>query len=375
MKHLLLGLLLLCTTQSAAASAQPAVIRVAVVRGTRSLKLKTSEKLFVTELKTGERYQLLPKAQYEIRPSGASISVAGQQLSSPVKLLTAKTGDRMRLGGHLYRGDIVLVNSGGGKLDIIEALSIEDYLCGVLPEEMSADWPLEALKAQAVASRTYALKQINPALDYDITNGVETQVYKGSAAPAKRVLEAVNATKGEVLKYKGKLVTAFFHACCGGHTASVSSAWGEDQIKPLGGVSDPYCKPSTHYSWQLIIPARDMLNFVQQQGSAALRIKSLKVYKRDRNGRAMSLRFTTDQGALEVLTKDLRKQFGTFDFRSTYITDISLAKNGYRFSGRGWGHGVGMCQDGAKFMAIGGKNYRKILKHYYPGASIEALDD
>jgi len=348
-------------------------IRVAILRGSPAIKLKSAAKIFVTEVKTGQKYQLVPNASYEISASGGMITVAGQRISSPVKLMTADGGDRMRFSGRLYKGDILLRAAGPGRLDIIESLSLEDYLCGVLPAEMSPDWPLEALKAQAVASRTYALKQLNPSKDYDITDGVEMQVYKGSAVTSPRIAEAVYSTKGEILRYKKKLVTAFFHACCGGHTTATSSAWGEDLIKPLSGVADSFCSDSHHYRWELFIASRDLLTFIQKQGSTALKIKGVKMHKKDRSGRSISLKFSTDQGNTTALVKELRNYAGTFEFKSTYITKITPVKNGYEFEGRGWGHGVGMCQEGAKTMANQGRLYRKILRHYYPGAAIERI--
>lgn len=348
-------------------------IRVAIVLGSPAIRLRTSAKIYVEEMKTGEKYQLLGKASYEIGSAGGAISISGQKLSSPVKLMAAEGGDHMRLAGRLYKGDILLKASGAGRIDIIESLSLEDYLCGVLPAEMSPDWPLEALKAQAVASRTYALKQINPAKDYDITDGVEMQVYKGSAVVSPRITEAVNSTRGQVLRYRNKLVTAFFHACCGGHTAAVNSAWGEEVIKPLYGIVDPFCKESNHYRWSLFVSSRDLLTFIQTQGSTALKITGIKAAQKDRSGRLISLKFSTDQGSTTALVKELRKAVGTYEFRSTYLTRITPAKNGYDFEGRGWGHGVGMCQDGAKVMAFRGRSYKKILRHYYPGAAIEDI--
>ncbi|MDO8805446.1 MAG: SpoIID/LytB domain-containing protein [Elusimicrobiota bacterium] len=371
----LLALLLLFIWPATARCADGAAengprIRVAISRGVSSLKLKTSSRIYAQEVKSGQKYLLLENAAYEVRPLGKGIAVAGQELSSPIKLLASDGRERIRLGGNLYKGDILIMATPGGRLDIIECLSLEEYLYGVLPSEMSPDWPLEALKAQAVASRTYAMKFINPARDYDITNGVEMQVYKGTERINSRIIEAVNSTRGEVLKYKGKLVTAFFHACCGGHTASVKSAWGEDVIKPLYGVPDPFCSPSRHYRWEFYLPTPDLLKFIQSQGSTALKIKSMRIDKKDRSGRAASFKFTTDSGSTVVQTTDLRKRFGTFEFRSTYITGVAAVKGGYELDGRGWGHGVGMCQEGAKYMAMKGRPYRKILRHYYPSAAI-----
>ena len=345
-------------------------IRVAISRGSPAIKLNTSSRIYVQEVKSGQKFLLLENSVYEVHAGGAGIMVGPQELSSPIKLLSVDGAERIRLGGNLYKGDILVKAAPEGRLDIIEYLTVEEYLYGVLPDEMSPDWPLEALKAQAVASRTYALKFINPAHDYDVTNGVEMQVYKGTNKINSRIIEAVNSTRGEVLKYKGKLVTAFFHACCGGHTASVNSAWGEDVIKPLRGVTDPFCKSSSHYNWEMYIPVPDLLKFIQAQGSTALRIKAVKVYQKDRSDRALSLKFLTDSGSDVVKTGDARKRFGSYEFRSTLITRITAVKGGYEFAGHGWGHGVGMCQDGAKSMALKGRSYKKILHFYYPGASI-----
>jgi len=350
------------------------IIRVAISRNTAQFKLKTSGKVYALEVKTGQKYMLLDKSTYEVKyVSPAQLAVAGATLRSPVKLLAADGGDRVKLNGRFYKGDMYISTAADEKLEVVEHLSIEDYLYGVLPVEMSPDWPLEALKAQAVASRTYALKNVNPKKDYDITDGVETQVYNGASGMNARIMDAVNSTRGEVLKYKGRLITAFFHACCGGHTASASSAWGEDVVKPLYGAKDPFCSPSSHYKWDFYATTRDLLAFIQKRGSSALKIKSIRVYKRDRSGRAVSLRFVTDSGSFTVNTSDLRKVFGTYDIKSTLITRVAPLNGGYEFTGRGWGHGVGMCQEGAKYMANNGRNYKKILRQYYPGAAIEDI--
>lgn len=372
----LLVTLLLCAAppaRSADGGDRAPRIRVAIARNSPALKLKTSSRVYVQEVKTGQKYQLLERSAYEIKASGDGLSVSGQRLSSPIKLLSADGKERIKLGGNLYKGDILISNSGSGRLDIIEYLSIEDYLYGVLPYEMSPDWPVEALKAQAVASRTYALKNINPARDYDITDGPEMQVYNGTARINARIIEAVNLTRGEVLKYKGKLITAFFHACCGGHTASVKSTWGEDVIKPLLGIPDPFCSDSTHYRWQIYIPSADLLKFIQSQGSTALKIRNVRIDRKDSSGRSVTLKFLTDQGTKTIPVSEARKRFGTYEFKSTYLSRITPVKGGYEFSGRGWGHGVGMCQDGAKTMAFKGRTYKKILHHYYPGAAVTDL--
>jgi stage II sporulation protein D len=365
----LLLLLLAAPHAAPAAPKPPPAIRVAIARNSLALKLNTTSRVYVQEVKGGQKYLLLENSTYEVKPAGAGIAVAGQVLSSPIKLLAAESGEQIRLGKNLYRGDIV-IKATAGKLDIIEHLSIEDYLCGVLPSEMSPDWPLEALKAQAVASRTYAMRFINPTRDYDITNGVEMQVYNGTSKISPRIIEAVNSTRGRVLKYRGKLITAFFHAACGGHTASSKAAWGEAVLKPLYGVKDPFCAPSRHSRWEYFLPAADLLKFIQSQGSTALKVKGLKINQKDRSGRVISFRVATESGSKVVKANDMRKRFGNSEFRSTLITAIRPVKGGFELAGRGWGHGVGMCQEGTRYMALKGRPYKRILAHYYPGAAI-----
>jgi stage II sporulation protein D len=363
---------------SAAAGAAPdpgagndPVIRVAIARNTGQFMIHTSGSVYVLEIKTGQKYQLLEKSLYEVRYiSPTRLAVAGQTLESPVKILAADGGDSVRLNGRFYKGDIYMRATETEKLEVVEHLSVEDYLCGVLPAEMSPDWPLEALKAQAVASRTYALKKADPKKDYDMTDGADTQVYNGASGMNERIREAVNSTRGEVLAYKGKLITAFFHACCGGHTAAASSSWGEEVVKPLYGVADPFCRTSSHYRWEFYATNRDLLSFIQSLGATAVKIKGVRVYQRDRAGRAVKLRFATDSASFTASAADLRRTFGTYDIKSTFITRITPVKGGYEFAGKGWGHGVGMCQEGAKFMANNGRTYKKILQHYYPGATI-----
>ncbi|HOW90344.1 MAG TPA: SpoIID/LytB domain-containing protein, partial [Elusimicrobiales bacterium] len=154
MTRLLLTLLLSIPNARSAAGADEQVIRVAIARNVKQFRLNTSADAFLVETKTGQRYQLLARSVYEVKYiSPSSLAVAGQTLESPVRILAGNGGDAIRMNGRHYKGDIYLRTNGAEKLEVVEHLPVEDYLCGVLPAEMSPDWPLEALKAQAVASR------------------------------------------------------------------------------------------------------------------------------------------------------------------------------------------------------------------------------
>ncbi|MBI4656628.1 MAG: SpoIID/LytB domain-containing protein [Elusimicrobia bacterium] len=348
-------------------------IRVSIFQKQISLKLRTHSKVYALD-PSGRKYMLLGNSNYEIKPGGGDIVlITRQALKLPVKLFSMDGDDRININGKAYKGDIYIKPDTDDRLAVVEEIPLEEYLYGVLPFEMSSSWPLEALKAQAVASRTFAIKNMSPSKEYDITSGIETQVYNGSAKLDAGVISAVNSTRGEILKYNGKIITAFFHACCGGRTTSVSSAWGEGLIKPLYGAGDPFCKNSPNYSWQAYIPKKELLSFIQKKGSTALKLKSVRILKKDRSGRAVSVRFVTDSGGHTVPARDFRRHFGEYGLKSTFIIRITPVKSGYQFAGRGWGHGVGMCQEGAKQMAINGRNYKRILNHYYPGAKIENI--
>ncbi|MEA3307255.1 MAG: tRNA preQ1(34) S-adenosylmethionine ribosyltransferase-isomerase QueA, partial [Elusimicrobiota bacterium] len=346
-------------------------IRVAIVTEAQSLSLKTSSEIYVYDLKSKQRYRLLADSVYEItsRPREI-IRVAGQDLSSPIKLVSPDGEERIKIGGHTYRGEIILHSGDEENLTIVENILLEHYIGGVLSFEMSPKWPLEALKAQAVASRTFAIKNLQPDKLFDITAGVERQVYKGHQHVNPRIIEAVNSTRGEILTYKGIPFKTYFHSCCGGHTANNRIAWHETAVKPLKGVRDPYCKNSKHYRWSLYLSKSDLLAFVQKQGSTALRIRGMRVSKKSRSRRAINIKFTTNGKSFTAKAYDMRKYFGSTEFRSTYITKIRKKKYGYKIYGRGWGHGVGMCQEGAKSLAHRGRSYRQILRHYYPHAKL-----
>ena len=349
-------------------------IRVAIITKAESLSLKTSSKIYVYDVKANQKYMLLSNSTYEISARSKDIiRVAGQNLFSPIKLVSPDGEERIKIGGHTYRGEIILHTDVQENLTIVENIPLEDYIGGVLSFEMSPKWPLEALKAQAVASRTFAIKNLQPDKLFDITSGVERQVYKGQQKVNPRIIEAVNHTRGEILTYKGKPFKTYFHSCCGGHTANNRIAWHETAVKPLKGVKDPYCKNSKHYKWSLYISKADLLTFIQKQGSTALRIRGMRVLKKSRSGRAINIKFTTDRKSFTVRTYDMRKYFGATDFRSAYITKISKKKYGYKIYGRGWGHGVGMCQEGAKSLAHRGRSYKKILRHYYPYAKLSNM--
>jgi stage II sporulation protein D len=258
---------------------------------------------------------------------------------------------------------------------VINSIQLEDYLYGVLYNEVSHRWPMEVLKAQAIAARTFALYQArqNKLQPYDLRNDIYSQVYSGSDFERRSTTMAVDATKGKVLTYDGDLLPAYFHATCSGATEDSSSLWKVD-LPPLDGVVCDFCKESPHYWWIKDIPLWDLEKKLRACGYNIGRISSVKVLSKNKSGRVDRLEIVDASGGTVIMTgKDFRQMVGPNELRGTKF-DVSVALGQLIVTGRGWGHGVGMCQWGAYGQAKQGKKADEILKYYYPGSEITALD-
>ena len=353
-------------------------VRILIEKQIKELRVKTENKVFVISDKQDEKYLLLEDSEYEIIPSNNGLMINDIRFPSPIFLETVNPFGYIVLNGKRYQGRIKIKNS-NGLIDVIEHIGLESYIIGVLGPEMGTSWPIEALKAQAVSARTYTLASLNKNYEYDLTNTVYDQVYNGHQTISPAIIAAVNQTRGEVLTYKGKVFFAYYHANSGGHTTSPSTAWNSDSIiPPLRGVKDPYFKYSPNAYWECYVPSSDIIKFLLPYAASKKnisKIKEIRVLSKDRSQRAIKLLISTDAGKFKVDISNLRKHIGTFDLKSTLITRIEKLKNGFKFYGRGWGHGVGLCQDGAKAMADNGYDYKKILQFYYPGSKITKIEE
>jgi len=270
------------------------------------------------------------------------------------------------------RGDIDIIRKEDGTLLVINRIDIEDYLRGVLNNEVSHWWPMEALKAQAIASRTYALYQakIRQNADYDLTSDVSSQVYGGKLSERWRTDWAVRATKGQVLTYDGEIFPTYFHAACGGHTKDASDLWNEN-IEPLKGTKCSFCRISPHYRWEKSIPLPEIERRLKKAGFSVGKIKFA-------------------EEILNIPAKDFRRAIGNNIIRSTNFsicrggptcppktpmsapkTILCVSNNTAHFKGYGWGHGVGMCQWGAYFLSKRHYKADEILRYYYPRTKIK----
>ncbi len=270
-----------------------------------------------------------------------------------------------------YRDTIDIVIDKNKKLLVINIINLEKYVKGVLYHEVSHRWPLEALKAQAVATRTYALYQIkvNRKSDYDVTSDIYSQVYGGRDAERYRTNLAVNRTKGEVMYYNGEVLPAYFHANCGGHTENVKELWKQD-LKPLSGVVCPYCKGQPGYSWKKNFQSKKVQDLLNQNGYQLGLIKEIKIIERTASGRVKNLEIVERDGTSVIISgKKFRDIIGPNNLKSN-LYDIEMKGFYFDVTGKGWGHGVGMCQWGAYKMSRERFSYSEILNFYYPGVTI-----
>jgi stage II sporulation protein D len=251
------------------------------------------------------------------------------------------------------------------KRDVVE-LRLEDYVAGVVAGEMPASFPAEALKAQAVAARSYALtrKIEAQAADraWDIGTGVLAQVF--SAAPSAAARRAAEATAGEVLALGMEPVEAYFHAACGGRTEGGLAALGRD-LPYLAPIECGRCERAPGVRWALRLGPRELAAAAGLPGDAT----AARVAARSGTGRAERVEVQAGERRTALGAADLRQRLG-FSRLPSLACELQADRGGFVLEGRGRGHGAGLCQWGAAGMAREGRTYGEILGHYYPGTEI-----
>jgi stage II sporulation protein D len=284
------------------------------------------------------------------------------------------------VGPDRYRGALILRLDPGQTVSVVEEVPLEDYLEGVLPHEMDPGWPLEALKAQAVVARSFAYANRGKFKKdgFDLTADTRSQMYRGTTAVNENVRKAVTSTHGEVLGWHGQLLRVYYHACCGGHTENAAEVWGGDPKAtppPLRGVRDPWCAPSPQMHWTAYFAWQDVMTAFEEHANLPGPLKSLKIDRRDVAGFVKGFIARAGKATLSVKAADLRTSLGAADLKSVKISRLIVKKKGVEFVGAGSGHGVGLCQWGARMQAAKGRTYEQILSFYFPGADLSEVDE
>ncbi len=294
-------------------------------------------------------------------------------------LIVRSMGNGIRVGASgVYRDEVLIYKNPGGNLDVINRVGLDDYLKGVIPFEGNPKWSLESLKAQAVVSRTFALTKMITRRneEYDVSSGFMSQVYAGKEIEHERTNQAVDATRGEVLLYRGKLFPAYFHSTCGGATTAADLVWRVKPLPPLGGVDCKFCQRSPHYKWETSVTPAEIKAKLAKQEMPVNDVLGIRTDKIDRTGRAHKLVIQSTWAEKIVDADAFRVWVDPMRLKSNLITKIKTNDQGaFVFRGRGWGHGVGMCQYGMKYLGEIGYGYQQILEYYFPGAQITRLKE
>lgn len=347
----------------AIAPAQASVLlRIAIENQVSQVKVGSSTRAIVRDSSGRTLGELPGMTAYMANSSGSGVALQNWQAN---QIYIQPTGDGyVFIGDRWYRGAINLVRTDGG-LTAVNNVNLEHYLYSVIGAEMSPNWPLEALKAQAVAARSYALYQRerggNPTYDLGDTQG--WQVYKGLESEATSTYAAVDATAGQVMVYNGKIIEAFFHSSSGGHTENVEEVWTE--ARPyLRGVPD-YDRGAPVYEWSTSVSVSQLSNLISGVGN----IVSMQPEKTTKTGRIITMKVIGDSGQRAIEGEQIQRLLG---LKSTRFS-IQKANGVFQVYGKGFGHGVGMSQWGAHNLARSGANYQQMLYHYYQNASLAKL--
>jgi len=305
--------------------------------------------------------------------------------------------------GTTYRGSCILLLK-DGKMTVINKVGTEEYLYSVLGKEMSPSWPLEALKAQAICARSYAYRNKNKFASYgfNLCTTTVSQVYGGVETESEKTIQAVDETKGQLLKYNGQVAETLFYASDGGYTADAKYVWG-NAVPYLTAKEDPYeiNEKASYGSWSVTYTIEDIENMLAKREINIGKVKNLVVTGVD-NKTVYQVDIIGTEGTYSVKNDSTRTFFGLksqyFDIVSNLSEDDNIlsdwelfSKNAYSFfenedmsvfekntngatftfNGRGYGHRVGMSQCGARDMALMGFSANKILEFYYTGTYIE----
>ena len=313
-----------------------------------TLKNEKNRKILYFDKNKQKKYDLKSNQKLQVRSSdGRGIWVGQKRFSGKLNLFVLDS-------------EILVVN----------VLGIEKYLSSVVGSEMPTKWPIEALKAQAIASRTYALKQKGNNL-FDIDSTQKNQVYNGLESRTYKTIRAVKSTRSLVLTYKNKLINALFHSSSGGMTENSQDVW-KNKYPYLSSVKD-FDKNNPKFRWQKKISSNELIDLFPKIGG----LKNIEILDITSTGRVKNVKLIGVYGSDQISGVVLRKRLGLksnfvrFKFFEEELNNKLPSKKGLIVFGQGSGHGVGMSQWGAKYLASRGQKAERILKHFYRGVQIK----
>ncbi|WP_288763824.1 SpoIID/LytB domain-containing protein [uncultured Mitsuokella sp.] len=368
------------SAKASVTAAQPAKqapdLRVGLASGRASLTITLAGSKATVQTGSSKTITLAANTAAAIRWQDGAFLVGREKLRGEVLVIrpAAKAGE-LSLDGRRYRGALELRHKGGG-LTAVNIVPVDDYLRSVVPEEMPVDWPAEAIKAQSVAARSFALasRGRHAGESYDLCTTTHCQLYTGTAAEKSASNAAIKATRGEVLTYGGKPIEALFHTDSGGMTENSEDVWGS-HVPYLRAAKDT---PTKTMPWTKTISRADLERKLAAKGHDIGKVRSLALSPlaighaakdRTASGRVKTMTVKGTKGTATLSGTTWRSLLG---LKST-LFDAKLTKDAVTFTGYGSGHGLGISQWGAERMAAKGKSYADILHHYYTGITLQQL--
>jgi len=366
-------LLTLCALSSAAlaqgqqnAPSSELSVRVLVASGSAlELQIPFQHSMFYPDGRLLYRSETAVSWPLSVSKAG-NVVINGTDSGSPkIYIPEGAPGSTMTSGGSSYRGGM-LIRAVKGGLQLINVVKLEDYLYAVVPAEMPPTWSLEALKAQAVIARTYAVSKLSPQADYDLCATQQCQVYPGVSLESERSSQAVTLTRGQIVAWNSKPAQTFFSSDNGGWTASANEVWGMNLPYSVA-QPDPFSK-SPKSTWQVKVPwsrASSVASSYARVGT----LTDVKVSSYSNSGRPLELTLTGSGGKAVVKGAEAS---GFVKSLGGYSTRVAFggSPDGLVMAGAGYGHGVGMSQYGAQGMAGAGYDYLYIMGFYFPKARI-----
>lgn len=367
------------SAKASVTAAQPAKqapdLRVGLASGRASLTITPAEGKATAQTESSKTIALAANTAAAIRWQAGAFLVGREKLRGDVLTIRPSGAGELALDGRRYRGALELRHKSGG-LTAVNIVPVDDYLRSVVPEEMPVDWPAEAIKAQSVAARSFALasRGRHASEGYDLCTTTHCQLYTGTAAEKSASNAAIKATRGEVLTYGGKPIEALFHTDSGGMTENSEDVWGS-HVPYLRAAKDT---PAKTMPWTKTISRADLERKLAAKGHDIGKVRSVALSPlaigraakdRTASGRVKTMTVKGTKGTATLSGTTWRSLLG---LKST-LFDAKLAKDMVTFTGYGFGHGLGISQWGAERMAAKDKSYADILHHYYTGITLQQL--
>lgn len=302
-----------------------------------------------------------------VRPTPTGLSVGRESHAVDRLSLVPMAGHPVGVASRRYRGTITIQRKSPKALTVVNVIDAETMLKGVVGAEMPARWPIEALAAQAVTARTFVLYRKIERHGKPVHVSSKDVRYLGVESETSRTRSAVDQTRGTVLVYGWRMFPAYFHSTCGGRTTSAKQVFGEREIPPLAGCDCGHCTKATFYSWSCKLDAQEVAKRLGM--TAGEKIRHIAPDAAQFGQHATQVVVKTSQGERSFDPYGFRTALGPDKLKSMAFTVTDTGQT-FEFRGRGWGHGVGLCQWGARGLARAHYDWPSIVTHYFPQASL-----